>query len=94
MGVKGKPRSPLKSFFNRRSLELVLRRMTPGATSWLLSRRARRPLGQSAQLIEPLIGMQGTFDFEFIGDSFWLVHAARLNSVSARSDSHSLIMLW
>jgi hypothetical protein len=68
VGVKGSPRSPLKSFFNRRSLELLLRRMTPGATSLLLSRRARRPLSQSAQLMEPLIGMQGIFEFEFIGD--------------------------
>ena len=68
VGVKDKPRSPLKSFFSRRSLELLVRRLTPGATSWLLSRRARRPFNQSSQLIEPSIGMQGTFDFEFIGD--------------------------
>ena len=70
VGVKGRPRSPLNSFFSRRSLELLLRRMTPGATSWLLSRRARRPLSQSSQVIEPSIGMQGAFDFEFIGDFF------------------------
>jgi len=70
VGVKGRPRSPLNSFFNRRSLELRLRRRTPGATSWLLSRRARRPLSQSSQLIEPSIGMQGAFDFEFIGNFF------------------------
>jgi hypothetical protein len=70
VGVNGRPRSPLKSFFSRRSLELRLRRMIPGATSWLLSRRARRPLSQSSQLIEPSIGMQGTFDFEFIGNLF------------------------
>ena len=73
--VKGKPRSPLKSFFNRRSLELLSRRIIPGATSWLLSRRARRPLSQSSPLIEPSIGMQGTFDFEFIGDFFHELHA-------------------
>jgi hypothetical protein len=71
VGVKGRPRSPLKSLFNRRLLELFLRRMTPGATSWLLSRRARLPFNQSSQLIEPSIGMQGTFDFEFIGDFFY-----------------------
>jgi hypothetical protein len=47
-----------------------LRRLIPGATSWLLSRRARRPFSQSSQLIEPSIGMQGTFGFEFIGDFF------------------------
>jgi hypothetical protein len=41
VGVKGKPRSPLKSFFNRPSLELLLRRMTPGATSLYSSRRKR-----------------------------------------------------
>jgi hypothetical protein len=75
VGVKGKPRSPLNSFFNRRSLELLSRRMTPGATSWLLSRRARRPLSQPSQLIEPSIGMQGTFDFEFIGCFFHELHA-------------------
>ena len=75
VGVKGKPRAPLKSFFNRRSLELLLRRMMPGATSWLLSRRARRPLSQSSQLIDPSIGMQGTFEFEFIGDFFHQFHA-------------------
>ena len=33
VGVKGRPRSPLNSFFNRRSLELLLRRMMPGATA-------------------------------------------------------------
>jgi len=75
VGVKGRPRSPLNSFFNRRSLELVLRRMTPGATNWLLSRRARRPFNQSAQLIEPSIGMHGTFDFEFIGNFFHQLNA-------------------
>jgi hypothetical protein len=42
--------------------------MMPGATSLLVSRRARRPLSQPAQLMDPLIGMQGIFDFEFIGD--------------------------
>ena len=73
--LNGNPRSPLNSFFSRRSLELLLRRMMPGATSWLLSRRARRPLSQSAQLMEPSIGMQGTFDFEFIGDFFYQLHA-------------------
>src|ERR1022692_2953197 len=77
VGVKGRPRSPLNSFFNRRSLELLSRRMIPGATSWLLSRRARRPLSQSSQLIEPSIGMQGTFDFEFIGYFFHELHALR-----------------
>jgi hypothetical protein len=75
VGVKGRPRSPLNSFFNRRSLELVLRRLIPGATSWLLSRRARRPFSQSSQLIEPSSGMQGTFDFEFIGDFFHQLNA-------------------
>jgi hypothetical protein len=75
VGVKGRPRSPLNNFFNRRSLELRLRRLIPGATRWLLSRRARRPLSQSAQLIEPSIGMQGTFDFEFTGDFFHELHA-------------------
>ena len=74
VGVKGRPRSPLKSFFSRRSLELLLRRIIPGATSLLLSRRARRPFNQSSQLIEPSIGMQGTFDFEFIGDFFHQFH--------------------
>ena len=79
VGVKGSPRSPLNSFFNRRSLELRVRLLTPGATNWLLSRRARRPLSQSAQLIDPSIGMQGTFDFEFIGnfvhefDALWKI---------------------
>jgi hypothetical protein len=34
VGVKGKPRSPLNSFFSRRSLELLARRMTPGATAF------------------------------------------------------------
>jgi hypothetical protein len=47
VGVKGRPRSPLKSFFKRRSLELLLRRMTPGTTSWHNWRRKRRPLSQS-----------------------------------------------
>lgn len=70
VGVKGRPRSPLKSFFSRRSLELLLRRLMPGATNWLLSRRARRPFSQSSQLIEPSIGMQGIFDFKFIGNFF------------------------
>jgi len=67
VGVNGSPRSPLNSFINRRSLELLLRRTIPGATSLLFSRRARRPLSQSTQLIEPSIGMQGTFNFEFMG---------------------------
>jgi hypothetical protein len=49
--------------------------MTPGATSLLLSRRARRPLSQSSQLMAPSIGMQGTFNFEFIGDFFHQFHA-------------------
>jgi len=48
VGVKGRPRWPWNIFFNRRSLELLRRRMTPGATSWLVSRRARRPLNQSS----------------------------------------------
>jgi hypothetical protein len=39
VGVKGSPRSPLKSFFSRLSLELLLRRVMPGATRWLNSRR-------------------------------------------------------
>jgi len=68
VGVKDKPRSPLKSRLSRRSLELRLRRMTPGATRLLISRRNRRPLSQSSQLIEPSIGMQGILDFEFIGN--------------------------
>jgi len=34
----------------------------------LVSRRVRRPLSQSSQLIEPSIGMQGTLGFEFIGN--------------------------
>lgn len=70
VGVKGRPRSPLNNFFNRRSLELVLRRMISGATRLPISRRYRRPFNQSSQLMEPSIGMQGTFDFEFIGDFF------------------------
>ena len=70
VGVKGRPRSPLNSFFSRRSLELLLRRMISGATRLPISRRYRRPFNQSSQLIEPSIGMQGTFDFEFIGDFF------------------------
>ena len=68
VGVNGRPRSPLNSFFSRRSLELLLRRMISGATRLPISRRNRRPLSQSSQLIEPSIGMQGTFNFEFIGD--------------------------
>jgi len=48
--MKGRPRSPLNSFFNRRWLELLLRRMTPAATCWLLSRRARSPFNQFSQL--------------------------------------------
>ena len=75
VGVKGRPRSPLNSFFNRRSLELRLRRLMPGATSWLLSRRARRPLSQSSQLIEPSIGIEGIFDFKFIGHFAHQFHA-------------------
>jgi len=39
VGVKGRPRSPLKSFFNRRSLELRWRRMISGATRLPNSRR-------------------------------------------------------
>ena len=39
VGVNGRPRSPLNSFFNRRSLELVLRRMISGATRLPISRR-------------------------------------------------------
>jgi hypothetical protein len=39
VGVNGKPRSPLKSFFSRRSLELLLRRMMAGATRSPNSRR-------------------------------------------------------
>jgi len=39
VGVKGKPRSPLNSFFNRRSLELLWRRMISGATRLPNSRR-------------------------------------------------------
>lgn len=64
-----------------------------GATRSPISRRNRRPFSQSSQLIEPSIGMQGTFDFEFISDFFHQLHAARWNSLSARSASHSLIML-
>ena len=77
VGVKGRPRSPLNSFFSRRSLELLLRRLMPGATNWLLSRRARRPFSQSSQLIEPSIGMQGTFDFEFISNFSHKLHTLR-----------------
>lgn len=39
VGVKGSPRPPLKSFLSRRSFELLLRRMIPGATRSLSSRR-------------------------------------------------------
>ena len=39
VGVKGSPRPPLKSIFSRLSLELLLRRVMPGATRWLNSRR-------------------------------------------------------
>jgi hypothetical protein len=49
------------------SLELAARRTTPGATSLLVSRRARRPRNQSAQEIGLPIGIEGTFDFELIG---------------------------
>jgi len=70
VGVKGRPRLPLNSIFNRRSLELLVRRMISGATRLPISRRNRRPFNQSFQLMEPSIGMQGTFDFEFIGDFF------------------------
>jgi hypothetical protein len=48
VGVNGKPRSPLNSFFSRRSLELLWRRMTPGATRLPISRRNRRPFSQSS----------------------------------------------
>lgn len=48
VGVNGRPRSPLKSARSRLSLELDLRRMTPGATSLLVSRRALRPRSQSS----------------------------------------------
>ncbi len=67
VGVNGKPRSPWKSFFNRRSFELVFRRRMPGATNWLVSRRARRPRNQSSQLIGRSMGIEGTFDFELMG---------------------------
>ena len=77
VGVNGRPRSPLNCFFNRRSLELLLRRMISGATRLPNSRRARRPLSQSAQLMEPSIGMQGIFDFEFIGDFIHQLNALR-----------------
>jgi hypothetical protein len=68
VGVNGKPRSPWKSFFNRRSFELVFLRRMPGAINLLVSRRARRPRNQSSQLMGRSMGIEGTFDLEFIGD--------------------------
>ncbi len=62
-----RPRSRLKSCCHRRSLELVLRRRMPAAASLLVSRRARRPLSQSSQGVEPASGRQGIWDLEFIG---------------------------
>jgi len=68
VGMNGSPRLPLKSLFNRRSFELFSRRRTPGATSFLVSRRARRPRNQSSQLIARSMGIEGTLDFEFMGN--------------------------
>ncbi len=65
--LNGRPRSPLNSLRNRLSLELDGRRMISGATRLPVSRRARRPLSQSSQLIGSFMGMVGTPDFEKFG---------------------------
>lgn len=80
-GVKGSPRPPLNNFFNRRSLELFSLRIISGVTSFELSRRALRPRSQSSQLIDSFSGMQGTFDFEFIGNFFHKRLALRQNTI-------------
>src|SRR5436190_2662195 len=63
----GSPLSPLNTLRNRRSLELESRRMILGATRSPVSRRARRPLSQSSQLITSFIGIVGTPDIESFG---------------------------
>ena len=71
VGVNGNPRSRLNNLRNFRSFELESRLRIPGATSLLVSRRARRPRNQSSQLIGLSSGMHGISDFEFIG---YLLH--------------------
>ena len=64
--LNGRPRSPLKILRRRRSLELPGRRMISGAPRLPVSRRARRPLSQSAQLMGRPLGIVGTGFSEFI----------------------------
>jgi hypothetical protein len=64
--LKGRPRSPLKSFRRRRSLELLVRRMISGATLFPVWRRARRPFSQSSQLMGRPLGIAGIWFSEFI----------------------------
>src|SRR4051812_42908712 len=65
--LNGSPRSPLNWARRRLSLELHSRRITGGATFSPPSRRARRPLSQSSQLITSFMGIVGTPLLEGLG---------------------------
>src|SRR5205823_3156278 len=70
----------------RRSEELLGRRMISGATLLPVSRRARRPLSQSAQLIGSCIGIVGTPDLESFG--FFIDETFHVEPIRVRKAPH------